>query len=306
MKKIICSIFISVFLLFNCNGFEDNSFITDFSITDIDLDKVLSGGPGKDGIPAINNPQFTNINDTQLANDIMGILIELDNKTKFYPYNILVWHEIVNDNIGDNYYSVTFCPLCGSAIAFNRKIDGKVHSFGVSGYLYESNLLMYDSVTESFWSQSIGKAVIGEYKGKELEIISSYLMDFETVKKEYPKALVLSRETGYSRNYDFYPYGNYEESEGIYFPISKRDNQYHLKEIMYVFRYDNTSFTFPLKQFKSGDFTYKYKDSEITITKKKGKIEIIINKKTIPGYYEMWFSWVIHNLDTGIVIDGID
>lgn len=306
MKKIIIFAILYAFLSFNCNGLEDNSFITNFSKASIDTKKVLSGGPGKDGIPAINNPHFVKTNKADLGNEIRGILVQIGTEERFYPYNILVWHEIVNDNIGGFYFTVTFCPLCGSAIAFNRKIDGKVHKFGVSGYLYESNLLMYDNISESFWSQAMGEAVIGDYMGTKLEIVGSYLMDFGTVKKEYPNVKVLSRKTGFKRNYDIYPYGNYEESDGIYFPISKRNNKYHLKEIMYVFRYDNISFTFPLKQFKSKEYRYPYNGKEVLISKKRGKVQVEIGNRTIPGYHEMWFSWVIHNLDMGIVIDKIN
>lgn len=122
---------------------------------------------------------------------------------------------------------------------------------------------------------------------------------------QFPKALILSEETGHTRNYKLYPYGDYETSNSIYFPISKRDNKYHLKELMYVFRYDDISFTFPLKNFKSDNFNYQYKNKKISIRKNKGLIVIAIDNKNIPGYYEMWFSWVIHNSDTGIIIDKI-
>lgn len=307
MKKVISFLSLVLISILSCSGIEnDSSFKTNFEKAKIDISKVLPGGPGKDGIPAINNPKFNNIKETNLDNNILGLLVTINNKSKFYPFNILVWHEIVNDNIDDTYYTVTFCPLCGSGIVFNRKINKEIHNFGVTGYLYESNLLMYDNISESFWSQSIGEAVIGDYTGYKLEIINSSLLVFGTVKKEFPKALILNEETGHTRNYKLYPYGDYEKSNSIYFPISKRDNKYHLKEIMYVFRHNNLSFAFPLKEFKSGNFSYSYDGEEIYITKHKGRIIIKFNNREIPGYYEMWFSWFIHNSDYGVVIDNIN
>lgn len=294
--------------LYNLSGIVqyDKNFRTDFSKSSIDIDDVLSGGPGKDGIPAINNPKFISMVKADLKDDALGILVKVDKETRYYPFNILVWHEIVNDNIGKVYFSVTFCPLCGSAIAFNRKIGGKVHRFGVSGYLYESNLLMYDNKTESFWSQSRGEAVIGKYLGKKLEILDIDILSFKEVKKYYPDSRILSKETGYRRNYSVYPYGDYEVSSSLFFPVSKSDSKYHAKEVMYAFRYKGIPYVFPLNKFKSDKFVYKNKNLTITITRNsKGGIDITINNEVIPGYYEMWFSWLVHNYDRGIVIDSI-
>ncbi|WP_019612781.1 DUF3179 domain-containing (seleno)protein [Psychromonas ossibalaenae] len=283
----------------------DAHFKTNFSKNTIDLKKVLSGGPGKDGIPAIDNPKFIHIKYADIRDDALGVLLKIENETRFYPFNILVWHEIINDQIGDKYIAVTFCPLCGSAIAFNKKFAGRIHRFGVTGYLYESNLLMYDSVTESFWSQSLGQAVIGDYSGRKLEVMDVSLLQLKDVKKKYPNSLMLSTDTGFNRNYNHYPYEDYETSDAIYFPISKVNAKYHAKEIMYVFRYKNTSFAFPLRTFLSGKFTHKYSDTVINIINEQGEIKILIDGEEFPGYYEMWFSWVIHNSDTGVVLDKV-
>lgn len=282
---------------------RDNSFKTDFTKSSIDLKKVLNGGPGKDGIPAINNPQFVSIDDTYLDNNTLGLLIKIDGVTKFYPYNILVWHEIVNDSINDTYFTVTYCPLCGSAIAFNREFNGKIHRFGVSGYLYESNLLMYDNITESFWSQSLGNAVIGHYTGVELEILNISLMEIKDVVEKYPDVKILSEDTGYNRNYSLYPYGDYEISNTLFFPVSVKNHQYHVKELMYVFIYDGISFSFPMKKVPFGEYTYKYNNHDIDIHTKGGEIEIKVDGELLPGYYEMWFSWIVHNGSSGITID---
>ncbi len=184
MKKVILMTIFCIYTVCGIMGIEkDDNFKTDFSKYSINLKKVLSGGPGKDGIPPINRPKFTTIKKSTLRDDNLGILVAIDNKYKFYPLNIIVWHEIINDKIADTYFSVTYCPLCGSAIIFNRYFNDKVHSFGVTGYLYESNLLMYDNITESFWSQSLGEAVIGDYTGEKLKIINTTLLEFRYQKK---------------------------------------------------------------------------------------------------------------------------
>ena len=117
---------------------------TNTSKASIDLSLVLSGGPGKDGIPAINNPKFISLNEVDTNGDERGILLNSDNEQRFYPYTILVWHEIINDRFDGKDIAITFCPLCDSAVVYNRNINDEILTFGVSGLLFESNLLMYD------------------------------------------------------------------------------------------------------------------------------------------------------------------
>lgn len=305
-------VFIGIFFILTSIVFADlelkllPKFRTDTTKYSIDLNKIFNGGPDKDGIPALNKPLFNSIENTKLLDDTLGVLVKLDNIVKFYPYNILVWHELVNDSIGEQHFVVSFCPLCGSAIVFNRKFNGKIHKFGVSGFLYESNMLMYDDFTESFWSQSKGEAVVGSYLRKKLELMNMSVINFGSLKRKYPNALVLSRNTGYIRDYDFYPYGDYENNAQIIFPTSKSNKKYHPKEMMYVFRYKNRSFAFLLDKFKSEKFVYKYRGKKINIFNNDGEIVVEIEGKVIPAYYEMWFSWVIHNERVGVVIDKIN
>jgi hypothetical protein len=120
------------------------------------LTLIYDGGPGKDGIPTISDPQFLSLDAAKTKPSEWGVLVSIKDKHRFYPYNILVWHEIVNDSMAGKEYAVTFCPLCGSAIVFDRKVGGEILHFGISGKLYESNLLMYDDKTESLWSQAMG------------------------------------------------------------------------------------------------------------------------------------------------------
>jgi hypothetical protein len=188
-------------------------FDTNTSKKSIVLDELLNGGPGKDGIPAINNPVF--VSQEQAAGWIEDqepvIALEIDGKARAYPIQILIWHEIVNDELSGVPVLVTFCPLCYSAIVFDRDIDGEVHEFGVSGFLRHSDMIMFDRKTDSLWQQFSGEALVGDYTGKELTILPSQLISFQQFREAYPDAMVLSKNTGYRRNYGDNPYAGYDD-----------------------------------------------------------------------------------------------
>lgn len=278
---------------------EGKALKTNMTKSSISLEKILDGGPGKDGIPALTNPDFLSIKEAErsIKDDIDGIVVSVGKDTRFYPYNIIVWHEIVNDTVGGKSLVVTFCPLCGSAIVFDA--DDK---FGVSGKLYESNLLMYDKSTESLWSQSIGTAVVGDRTGEKLNIYPSQVLSFKVFKEKWSSGKVLSTNTGYSRNYSLYPYGDYDNNENIFFPVSVKDSRFPAKEIMYVVNAYDHSVAFPVKQLGASPMSVDISGNKVT-----GQIldgEIIVKNATgniLPGYHEMWFSWATHHQEDGIV-----
>ncbi|MFT7558005.1 MAG: hypothetical protein ACI83D_000685 [Planctomycetota bacterium] len=282
----------------------DKALQTNTSIASIPLEKILDGGPGKDGIPALTNPKFVSVKESRkdIDGDVDGMVVTVGDTTKFYPFSIMVWHEIVNDVIDDRSIVVTFCPLCGSSIAFESNTNGEKELFGVSGKLYESNLLMYDQSTESLWSQSTGTAVVGDRTGEKLAIYNSQLMSFDEFKAKWPDGQVLSIDTGHDRNYSFYPYRNYNENEKIYFPISVNDNRLPVKELMYVVNAYGKSVAFPVKQLSDSLESVTVDDRQITATLLDN--EIIVTDDTgniLPGYHEMWFSWATQHQDDGIV-----
>jgi hypothetical protein len=183
----------------------------------VELDELQSGGPGKDGIPAIDKPKFVGPDKAEqwLKAKEPVISLVVDGQAKAYPLQILIWHEIVNDRIGDIPVIVTFCPLCYSAIVFERTVDGKEYSFGASGMLRHSNLVMYDRQTESLWQQLTGETIVGDMVGSTLKSIAAQIISFEQFRAAYKDGLVLSRETGFRRNYGSNPYVGYDD-------ISKR------------------------------------------------------------------------------------
>lgn len=286
-------------------AFERDDLRTNTNKISISLEKILDGGPGKDGIPAIINPKFETISEASkyLKDNSDGILVIVGKTYRYYPYNILVWHEIVNDQIEGSSLVVTFCPLCGSAIVFNALVDGEPQEFGVSGKLYESNLLMYDKKTESLWSQILGEAVVGDLTGKKLSLYPLQVLSFGELKEKYPQAEVLSKDTGYRRDYSFSPYGDYNTNDKIFFPISIRDTRLPAKEIMYIVNVGESSVAFKLQGLSL------VKEASVSVGGKKvvaklsdGEIEVRDDKGVIiPGYYAMWFSWAIHHQKNGMV-----
>lgn len=199
----------------------------------IPLSQVLDGGPGKDGIPALNNPRTSTVNGANLSflND-EDLVLGLKQKGEYraYPHAILDWHEIINDDFNDMDVAVTYCPLTGTGIGWSRNIDGKVTTFGVSGLLYNSNLIPYDRATDSYWSQQLNKCVHGEHIGTIPDLIPLVETTWATWKKMYPETLVVSSNTGYPRDYTVYPYRDYKTSDHLIFPIEVEDDRLHPKE----------------------------------------------------------------------------
>ena len=186
---------------------------TDWSKHSIEYHDLLSGGPPRDGIPPIDQPKFI---ENQLAaqwlkpNDPV-IALEINGDARAYPLQILTWHEIVNDVVGKISVTITFCPLCNSAIVFKRNHQGITYDFGTSGLLRHSDLVMYDRQTESLWQQFTGEAIVGVMTGEQLMMIPSGLIGFEQFQAAYPAGKILSKETGYSREYGRNPYPGYDD-----------------------------------------------------------------------------------------------
>ncbi len=187
---------------------------TDFETTTIDnWTEILSGGPPKDGIPAVDDPQFITVADeTRLTEREAVITVELDGeRPRAYPIRYLMWHEIVNDQIGDVPVSVTFCPLCNSGITFDRRVNGRVLSFGVSGKLRNSDMVMYDRETESWWQQAVGTGIVGEMTGVELTALPTWMESWAEYTARNPDGLVMA-QPAFPRNYGRNPYLGYDGS----------------------------------------------------------------------------------------------
>ena len=184
---------------------------TDFSRIIVDLDEIQSGGPPRDGIPALDEPKFVPASRAGwLHPDEPVIVVTVGESSKAYPLQIMIWHEIVNDSVNGRPLVITFCPLCNATLVFEREFDGRTLDFGTTGRLRKSDLLMYDRQTESWWQQFTGKGLIGEYAGRELVEYPASIVSFEDFRSKYPEGPVLSRRTGHNRPYGENPYRGYD------------------------------------------------------------------------------------------------
>ncbi|NOX41468.1 MAG: DUF3179 domain-containing protein [Alphaproteobacteria bacterium] len=186
---------------------------TDFTKTSVDFNSIMSGGPPKDGIPAIDDPTFISVADeNRIADNEPVMTLELEGKIpRAYPIRYLTWHEIVNDVIDGRNVTITFCPLCNSALVFEGKLNGKILTFGVSGKLRNSDMIMYDRQTESWWQQAIGEGIVGDHTGDQLTQIVSWMESWGEYKARNPNALVMD-EPKANRPYGSNPYAGYDSS----------------------------------------------------------------------------------------------
>ena len=193
-------------------GISTFGWLTDFSKHTVTYDEIVSGGPPRDGIPPLDDPKFvTPAAASEWLDDLEPVLaFELNDDARAYPLQIMMWHEIVNDVVGGVPVAATFCPLCNSAIVFDRRLDGVVHDFGTSGKLRNSDLIMWDRQTETWWQQFTGEGIVGELAGKRLRMLSASLIAYRDFKKAYPGGKILSKETGFARRYGDNPYVGYD------------------------------------------------------------------------------------------------
>ncbi len=194
--------------------------------------EVFDGGPGKDGIPALESPQLIPaISATYLNDDELVIGYKSGSDVRAYPHQILDWHEIVNDEVNTDKIAITYCPLTGTGIGWNRVINNVTTTFGVSGLLYNTNLIPYDRFTDSNWSQMRLDCVQGELKGTQSGILQVVETTWGTWRAMFPDTRVLSTQTGHSRSYGVYPYGSYKTNNQFFlFPVSPRDSRLPAKD----------------------------------------------------------------------------
>ncbi len=196
-------------------GFGVDGWKTDFTRASIDFTELQSGGPPKDGIPAIDAPVGESLEAARgwLAGTAPVIALEVNGQGRAYPLAILIWHEIVNDTLNGEPVVVTFCPLCNTALVFERTLDGTIHDFGTTGKLRFSDLVMYDRQTESWWQQATGQAIVGELTGSKLEFLPAQITSLDAFAATWPDGDVLSRQTGNQRDYGRNPYPGYDTAD---------------------------------------------------------------------------------------------
>ena len=238
MKKHVLLVTMTTLILVPCSSSTGQDIGNDGQDPDdvagqwsIPVAEVLEGGPGRDGIPALTDPALVTAGEIIVLQDTDLVLgFKVGENIRAYPHIILDWHEIINDNIGDVSLAVTYCPLTGTGIGWDRIIDGNETTFGVSGLLYNTNLIPFDRATESNWSQILNESVNGELQGKQASLIMLVETDWGTWKNLYPETEVVGLNTGFSRTYGTSPYGDYNtNNDRFLFPVAK-DGRLPLKE----------------------------------------------------------------------------
>ena len=245
----------AIFLLASCNGGSTSSAPDGIGANwTIPQNEIADGGPGKDGIPSIDRPVYGTIDDPSLdflREDDYVAAVSVGGEILAFPHPILNYHEIVNAKVGSDDFVLSYCPLTGSAVAWD--VDNFIlkPEFGVSGLLYNSNLLLYDRSTGSHWSQMMQKAVRGSRVGEIPDRIQVIETTWATWKAMYPDSKVLTTETGNERDYFAYPYGNYRWNDNLLFPVSREDNRLHPKRRVIGMHSGNASKVFQLDVFPS-------------------------------------------------------
>ena len=284
-----------------------NGFILDNAA--IPLQDILAGGPPRDGIPALNLPVFVTMEEATFMVDedrLLGVVI--NDEARAYPIKILDHHELVNDRVASQHFVVSYCPLCGTGMVFASDIgDGKALVFGVSGLLYNSDVLLYDRNTESLWSQIMKQAVSGKLKGLTLPQIPALHTSFADWKEKYPDSKIMSTDTGYRKNYSKSPYKGYERSKRLWFKVSHEAPKfYHPKEQVLGVEING--------EFKAYPFVELSKQAKTSFTDEAGgqKLTVFWNEVSRTAYAEnqqgetlattigFWFAWFTFHPDTNL------
>lgn len=281
---------------------------TSFDLTrhSVPLDQLVDGGPGKDGIPAILRPHFVSAQEATFLRDENRVLgLQAGTEAKAYPIKILNWHEIVNDMIDGKAVVVTYCPLCGTGMAFEAEAPGRQHTFGVSGLLYQSDLLMYDHQTESLWSQVAMRAVAGPLTGKKLSPIVLEHTTWGEWRTTHPSTVVLSTRTGSVRDYDRDPYAGYGENSELFFDTTHVDSRYHSKEWVLGIEIDGAAKAYPFVELRKmpSPVADQVNGRRITVRfNAQSRSASVIDEqgKPIPTVMAFWFAWYAFHPDTQV------
>ncbi len=249
-------------------------------------DEVFAGGPGKDGIPALTEPLFIPAAEADYLDEDDLVLGYRDGSDiRAYPHAILDWHEIVNDKVNGLAFAVNYCPLTGTGISWGRTFDGVETTFGVSGLLYNSNLILFDRETDSYWSQMLLQSVKGDLRGTWAETFHIVETTWATWQEMYPETKVISTETGYNRSYGFYPYRDYrEDHDHFLFPFSPVDNRLNSKERVHGIIIQDSAKAYRLNTFAGGLTIVEdtFMSEPIVITGSKENDFIVSFSRTMP------------------------
>ena len=287
-----------------CSAASKNGFKLDGAL--IPADQIVSGGPPRDGIPSLEEPQFVAAKKAGFLDDRDRVLgLALNGIARAYPIRILNYHEIVPDKLGNDRVVITYCPLCGSGMAFAATLDGRRFEFGVSGLLYNSDVLLYDRQTGSLWSQLKAQAVTGRMRGTRLTPLALSHTTWADWKRRHPDSEVLTTDTGYLRSYRMDPYPNYSRSGRLYFPVAESNSAYRRKEPVMGLEINERFKAYAFAELAAGPerFTDEFQGQrfEVVFDAKHQTARIIAaDGIEIPTTIAFWFAWYAFHPDTAI------
>lgn len=290
---------------------ESDSVMTAQTKHNVPLEEIISGGPPKDGIPSIDNPKFVSVAEARkwLKDEEPGIAFSRGNIHRFYPYQILVWHEIVNDTLEGSRALITYCPLCLSGFVFDPVVKGERVEFGTSGKLWKSNLVMYDRKTDSYWSQILGEAIAGEMTGTKLTVLPSDLMRFGEWKKKFPEGEVLSKDTGTIRFYGSNPYGDYFAPVDFALSLAgTQDERLAPDEFVFGIAVGERAKAYPTRIVKERGEVVDVFEGETFVLRHEKELDAVRmfkklengNLEQINPFSAFWFSWAAAHPDTSV------
>jgi len=286
-------------------GREDNGF--DLTGSLVPADQIHLGGPPRDGIPAIDAPVFVSAGQAEFLSDDQRVLgLAYRGQVRAYPISILNWHEVVNDRFGQEPVAISYCPLCGTGVAFAARSAAGAHKFGISGLLYNSDVLLYDRATESLWSQLLMQAVAGPLKGERLTPLPLSHTSWKAWRKQHPDTQVLSTDTGHARDYARDPYAGYLDSSTLYFPVSSRSRRYHPKERVLGVEIDGQFKAYPFSELsRSGSalVTDRVADRTITVrfdAEAQSAQAFAADGTQLAAVTGFWFAWYAFHPETEI------
>lgn len=286
----------------------------------IPLDAIEQGGPPRDGIPAIDRPRFVAAGRARLAPDDRVLALAIGDTARAYPVRILNWHEVVNDRFGELPVAVTYCPLCGTGMAFDARVAARpgataaaqVASFGVSGLLYNSDVLLFDRGTESLWSQVMAQAVTGPLKGTRLDQVPLVHTSWAAWRRRHPGTEVLSTDTGFVRDYTRDPYADYARSPRLMFDVGHRDERLAAKAWVLGLTIGSEAKAWPLSALaRHADAQGRYDDVvggqrvRVHYDADAGSAEVFAaDGRPLPGVMAFWFAWVAFHPQTAVLLPG--
>ena len=294
----------------NPRGYSPDALLDVFKLTQADSDvafeSLMQACPARDCIPSIDQPVFVSTNEVEyLLDDDLVMTLTHNGITRAYPTRILDHHEIVNDMFGTDPVAITYCPLCGSGLAFDRRQGGQVLDFGVSSLLHNSDLVMYDRQTESLWQQITGVAFAGKSRGSQLKTLPLSMVTWNQWRDQYPQAQVLTIDDIGSERYTRDAYAEYAESEKLYMPVSATDARLHPKRVIYGMEIGDRALAIDSEWLaKEGRWSNEYAGKKLVLTlNRNGEVSALLDDERISIHRMYWFAWYSFHPQTAL-IDG--